>query len=161
MRLKRVIAIGIIALIGLVAFGSARAATVPITLRPAAPIRLQAGTFAPGLGESLAVPQGLEARPLPAGEAGYYIVQFHGPVRDTWRAKLENLGIAVGDYIPDYALKVRMTPEQAQAAAQIREVNWVGRFAPAYKISPSLVRSDIQLYRVSVDHCLHQSRRRQ
>jgi hypothetical protein len=115
------------------------------------PIRLQAGTFTPAAGESLAAAPGLALDGYAAGARGYYIVQFAGAVREEWKAQLAAGGAELLDYIPDNAFKVRMTPAQASAAAGLSEVAWVGVFQPAYKISPSVDLSRANLLQVRVE----------
>jgi serine protease AprX len=118
-------------------------------------IRLAVGSFTPGVDESpeqaLAIPAELALREVPAGTSGYYIVQFHGPVTTAWRAELERTGAAVLDYLPDFAYKVRMSPDTARDVQRLPEVNWVGIFQPAYKLSPSLQRAGTRFYRVVVE----------
>jgi subtilase family serine protease len=72
------------------------------------------------------------------GRRGYYIVQFDGPIEGTWKAALAAAGADVLDYIPDFALKVRMNPAAARQIAGIANVAWVGPFQPAYKIAPEV-----------------------
>lgn len=116
-----------------------------------APIRLLAGTFTPAAGESLSAAPGLTLDGYAADARGYYIVQFAGPVRDDWKARLSAAGGELLDYIPDNAFKVRMTPAQANAAAGLNEVAWVGVFQPAYKISPSVDLARANLLQVRVE----------
>ncbi len=82
-----------------------------------APIRLLAATFHPQRGEFPAVPAELRADPVRANTAGYYIVQFAGPIRAEWRHRLEEAGAEPLGYIPDFAYKTRMTPKEAAAVA--------------------------------------------
>jgi len=118
----------------------------------AAPIRLQSGSFAPGLGEAPDVPPGLKIAEYAAGSRGYYIVQFAGPVGDQARVEIEALGGDVLGYIPDHAFKVRMAPGQARRLEDLDSVSWVGLFHPAYKLSAKLKRNGERLYRVKVEN---------
>ena len=52
----------------------------------AAPIRLKAATFTPARGEQPNVPPGLTIAGYAAGQRGYFIVQFAGPVMEAWKA---------------------------------------------------------------------------
>jgi hypothetical protein len=54
--------------------------------RPAAPLRLKAATFTPAQGEQPPIPLGLTIAGYAAGQRGYFIVQFAGPVMETWKA---------------------------------------------------------------------------
>lgn len=116
-----------------------------------APIWLKVGTFVPSRGESLALAEGLTIQDYAAGQVGAYLVQFRGPVQEAWKAEVSAQGGVVLDYIPDFAFKVRMTPAQAQSVAKLANVAWVGVFQPGYKISPTLDRSGLRLYRVQIE----------
>ncbi|MBI4670412.1 MAG: S8 family serine peptidase [Chloroflexi bacterium] len=115
-----------------------------------APIRLQAGTFTPTLGETL----NNENTPQAEGEAngsGYYLVQFNGPVRAQWKQALTDAGAEIVAYVPDFAFKVRMSASQARTASSLQNVAWVGAFLPAYKSSPTLQRGALAAYTVRVE----------
>ena len=118
-----------------------------------APIRLQFATFNPGKGESPDIPPGFanaEVR-FEAKGYGYYIVQFSGPVQDSWRQAVEANGGVILDYIPDFAVKVRMHPGAANQVARMPQVVYVGAFQPAYKLSPDLKRQGEDLYDVRLE----------
>ena len=119
----------------------------------AAPIRLKAATFTPARGEQPNVPPGLTIAGYAAGQRGYFIVQFAGPVMDAWKAQASAAGAEFLEYIPDFAFKVRMTPEAADQIAQFDSVAWVGVFQPAFKIDPALIRAAgaARLYRVRIE----------
>ena len=82
-------------------------AALPGAAKAAPAIRLQAGTFRPGLGERPTLPPGLSVAGYAEGQTGYYIVQFSGPVRSDWKAELEAAGAELLHYVPDFAFKVR------------------------------------------------------
>lgn len=50
---------------------------------------------------------------------------------DAWKAQVAAAGAELLDYIPDFAFKVRMTPEAADRVAALDSVAWVGLFQPA------------------------------
>jgi Subtilase family len=89
----------------------------------------------------------------------YYIVQFHGPIRDEWIAGVRSKGVEPIQYVPDNSMLVRATPAQIAAAGHGREVRWSGLFHPAYKLGPDLewllgkpmqrIQGARQFYRVS------------
>ena len=70
-------------------------------LPSAAPIHLKAATFTPARGEQPNVPPGLTVAGYAAGQRGYFIVQFAGPVMDAWKAQASAAGAEFLDYIPD------------------------------------------------------------
>ena len=116
-----------------------------------AAIRLKGATFVPGSGQLPALAPDLTSAGPAAGQRGYYLVQFHGPVQQAWKDALAGQGIELLDYVPDYAFKVRMTPAQAQQARSLANVAWVGVFQPAYKLDTNLKGGAQALYRVRVE----------
>jgi hypothetical protein len=119
---------------------------------PAA-IRLKAATVTPGQTGGVAAAGALSISGYAAGQRGYYIVQFRGPVQESWKAQVAATGATLLAYLPDFAFKVRMTPEQAAQVGQLAEVGWVGLFQPAYKLSPQVSAADgvPQLLRVQLE----------
>lgn len=70
--------------------------------------------------------------------AGYYMVQFKGPIYETWTEELKNSGIEILAYIPHYTLLVFANEEQIGDIKTKSFVNWVGLFQPAYKLQKDL-----------------------
>ena len=120
---------------------------------PAAPIRLKAATFTPARGEQPAIPPGLTIAGYAAGQRGYFLVQFAGPVLDSWKAAVSATGADLLEYVPDFAFKARMTPAEAARVAQLDSVAWVGLFHPAYKLDPALLTGGTaaRVYRVRIE----------
>ena len=112
--------------------------------RGQAVIRLKGAEFAPGRGEEPRIPPGLTIAGYAAGERGYFIVQFDGPILETWKADVAATGAELLDYIPDFAFKVRMNPAQAAQLARLDSVVWVGLFHPAYKIDRDVIRGGVR-----------------
>ncbi len=83
-----------------------------------------------------------------AGQRGYYIVQFRGPVEQAWKDQVTAQGAEISDYLPDFAFKVRMTPAQANRVQGLAAVAGVSVFQPAFKLSPNLRRDGVGLYLV-------------
>ncbi len=92
----------------------------------ASPIVLRTGSFEPPAKSSLK----LESR---RAKAGHYILQFAGPVEDSWKQEVEKLGVKLGDYIPEYAFVAKMTSDQASRVAGLQSVRWVERVRPSYR----------------------------
>ena len=116
-----------------------------------APIVLKVDSFVPTRGEEPEIPSSLRISGYPSGQRGYYIVQFAGPILDTWKDQVEATGATLLDYIPDFAFKVRMTPQQAEAVRELPDIVWVGPFHPAFKLSPDLRRDGVHLYTVQIE----------
>src|SRR5574341_488060 len=133
----RAITLGAVVL-GVPAFGSSIGAADQ-------PIRLKAITFEPLRGEPALAP-GLRHRALTPDERGTYIVQFVGPIEDASKAAVMAAGGELLEYVPEFAFKARMSPEQAAVVRGLPSVRWVGFFHPAYKLSPRLTRAGERLY---------------
>lgn len=143
------------ALIAALATGSA---TVPLTAqqdppatRGRAPIRLRTATFTPARGDQPNIPPGLAISGYAPNQRGYYLVQFEGPILDSWKAEVIAAGADILDYVPDFAFKVRMTPPQAARVGQLASVVWVGLFHPAYKLGPEIARNGARPYTVRIE----------
>ncbi|MFL7790720.1 MAG: S8 family serine peptidase, partial [Anaerolineae bacterium] len=117
----------------------ARAA--PLPTRPQAFLRLQVGAFDP-LQETPHVPDHLDASPRLNSD--YAIVQFEGPLRLAWQEALQQAGVQVLDYLPDYAYVVRLPKVDGLPAADHSTLNdlpgvrWTGELLPAYRLDPAL-----------------------
>ena len=148
---KRMLLLALLALLlGLVTLIPISSAA-PVAQERPAPIRLQAATFTPAQGERPNIPPGLAIAGYAQGQRGYYIVQFQGPVQQSWKNAVAATGAELLWYIPDFAFKVRMAPAAARQVESLAQVAWVGLFHPAYKLDPDLARGDTQLYTVRVE----------
>jgi hypothetical protein len=67
-----------------------------------------------------------------------YLVQFSGPVEESWKAGLMSLGARFYGYIPDYTFIVRMDRAASETARALPHVQWVGPYHVAYRISPEI-----------------------
>jgi len=133
------------------AFGTGIGQASPDNQGNAPAVQLKAATFRPANGEAPAIPPGLAISGYAAGQRGYYLVQFRGPVEQAWKDQVADQGAELLDYVPDYTFKVRMNPSQAQRVAALADVAWVGLFHPAYKLDTNLKRTGTQLYKVRVE----------
>jgi len=73
-----------------------------------------------------------------SGTEGIYIVDLMGPVNPEWREKLEDQGVEIINYVPNYAYEVVMTPEQAERVEELFFVEWVGIYQPGFKLAEDL-----------------------
>lgn len=96
-----------------------------------APLRLQSGIIVPA-GSNLA-----------ANGGKYYIVQFEGPVEQSWKDAVTAQGAEVLDYIPDFAFKVRMSPGVAQKVAGQSFVSVVLPFESRFKFQAGVMRDSV------------------
>lgn len=139
----------LVSLIALIGSGISQAS--PPDQTQSAPLKLKATTFVPTQGNSILSRAGQIGLAAAPDQVGYFIVQFNGPVEQSWKDEVTALGGELLDYIPDFAFKVRMSLRQAQAVAQLDHVHWVGVFRPSYKLSPSLARDGRHLYLVRLE----------
>ena len=86
------------------------------------------------------LPPALASRPDPDALRAYYVVQFRGPIDRQARAVVESAGGTIYDYIPNHALLIRLAPAMESALRANPAVQWIGHFAPAYKLSPEIGR---------------------
>ena len=80
------------------------------------------------------------------GETGTYLVQFISSVRTEWRDEIKKMGGKLYGYVPNHAYIVRINSSKINEIKGLPFVQWVGRYKPAYRISPRLLqaeRSDI------------------
>ena len=71
-----------------------------------------------------------------------WMVQFVGPIKQAWLARLRKMGIEVVAYMPNNAYVVwldggQLTQLERQAKAD-PTVQWTGAYHPAYRIAPTL-----------------------
>lgn len=106
------------------------------------PIHLAVGTFDP-LSESgpIALPKELTLERYPEGEAGYYILQFKGPVLEKWKKRVVSAGARIFDYIPRFAFIVKMDHRSREAVRAMESIRWLGIYQPGYRIAPDLLAS--------------------
>ncbi|HEX2997293.1 MAG TPA: S8 family serine peptidase, partial [Anaerolineales bacterium] len=86
------------------------------------------------------------------GSQKYYIVQFAGPIEQSWKDAVSAEGAEILYYIPDFAFKVRMNASIASRVQQLGFVSDVIAFRPEFKLAADLKRDgEINLYRVRVE----------
>lgn len=112
-------------------------------------IHLEVGDFIPGQ-TALPLDPALTLGALPAGQPGYYLVQFAGSVQGTWKAAVLATGAQLLDYIPDNTFITRMTPEQAAQVKGQSTVRFVDPYQPGYKFNLALDAGAAKSYTVVV-----------
>lgn len=125
-------------LLALIAVLASPALAAPAANDPGPMIHLQAGSFDPLAGGPPDVPASLQAEPAKDG-ISYVLVQFQGPIEQSWPEDLRNLGAELLEYIPDYAYVVRLPANRLPAMADLPQVRWVGPWQPAYRLAPDLL----------------------
>jgi len=103
-------------------------------------LKMRIGAFSTKNGMPSYKNLGLE-RSAKADGPDYYIVQFTGPVLDSWRDQVTQAGGKVFDYLPNYAHIVRMTPQVKAVVEKMPMVQFVGYHQPAFRISPKLLET--------------------
>ena len=99
------------------------------------PARSLARLIAPEMiGESL-------GKPLDE-QAGLYLLQFRGPVRDQWREELESLSPRALLYRPSNSFIVALAPEQVEGLQQLATrnpaVQFVDEYQPGFRMTPAV-----------------------
>ena len=96
---------------------------------------LRTGNFDPALGV-LPLPQNLQAKQT--ADPAYYIVQFKSAIRESDKAGLRRRGLESLGYLPENAYILKLDGTLKADLARWNRVAWIGRFEPAYKLSPDL-----------------------
>ncbi len=105
---------------------------------PRLEIRLQQARFDP-LVDGVTVLPAL-AQPSRGGDGTTYrIVQFKGPLRAAWRDALVRQGATILEYVPDFALLVRVDATRSAQLDDVEGVRWTGPFVPAFRLASELV----------------------
>ena len=74
-----------------------------------------------------------------ADGSNIYFVQFRGAVTSQQKSRLAEAG-AILAYVPNNTYLVEMTAEARRSVQQLRDVQWIGLFQPAHKLSNRLLR---------------------
>ncbi len=106
---------------------------------PAPRLRLRVATFDP-LQHTIPAPQGL-SRHLPTSQAALRLIQFRGPIQDSWYDEMVRSGLEIVTYVPDYAYLVWGTGYEVARAASRSSVRWTGDYLPIYALYPGLLDS--------------------
>ncbi|WP_320170521.1 S8 family serine peptidase [Maridesulfovibrio sp.] len=77
----------------------------------------------------------LSVSSLVEDDAGYYVVQFSGPVQSGWKESISELGAAFYDYIPQYAFIVKISASRIDELRGLSFVRWVGEYVADLKLS--------------------------
>ncbi|MFD2371461.1 S8 family serine peptidase [Brevibacillus sp. GCM10020057] len=76
-----------------------------------------------------------------ADQSGLVVVQLSGPVREEWKEEIEDIGVTLGDYLPDFAFIAKLgRPQNKNKLLKLPFVEKVTPFAPVSKV-PSSLRS--------------------
>lgn len=86
----------------------------------------------------------------------YYIVQFKGPVKESWTRRVVEMGAQLLQYYPDNAYVVRVSPETAEKIKEEPVVRWIGAYAAEWKLAPTLKHAVGRINNVQV--VLHQTK---
>jgi Subtilase family len=77
-----------------------------------------------------------------APTSGNFVVQFEGPIKEEWRAAIEQTGARIITYIPNNAYIVRADSKAAFGVWRLKTdhpfVQYVGDYHPVYRLSPEM-----------------------
>jgi hypothetical protein len=103
-------------------------------------IHLKGGSFVPAQSQ------------FAQGSQKYFIVQFAGPIQQSWKDAVTSEGAEILGYIPDYAFKVRMNPAIANRIERMNFVNTVTPFQAQFKLGTDLKRDgEMNVYQVRIE----------
>lgn len=94
---------------------------------------------------------GVSAEQPSTARTNTYLVQLAGPVLDQWKAAIEGEGGELVEYVPQFAFRVRMSPD---AAARVRRLDFVSAVNPLsreHKLAPNLRRNGQGIYVVRIE----------
>lgn len=99
-------------------------------------IRLKTGSFDP----FTSTPSALASAQSEAiaDNQEVFLVQFNGPVQEAWKTAMQQIGVQLYGYVPDYAFIARLNNSTAEQVQQLPFVRWVGPYRPAYKFDMQL-----------------------
>ncbi len=82
----------------------------------------------------------------------YYIVQFTGPVRASWKQEIINSGATIYNYVPNNAFIFKMSDNVKVQVQSLDFVKWIGEYKPSYKYDPELTYTNsIRIASTGVD----------
>ncbi len=99
-------------------------------------IKLTTGEFKPA--PMRTIPQAASAL-----QGKHILIQFDGPVTDNERERLQDEGVNLLDYVPNFAYTARLTGTVTQALMQDYGIRWFGGIQPGQKISPWITEAGI------------------
>ncbi|WP_223700918.1 S8 family serine peptidase [Sutcliffiella deserti] len=89
--------------------------------------------------ETVKIPKGIQKKLEVVPENNkLHIVQFNGPILEETKQKLEESGVKILDYIPDYAYIVEYEGDIAAATNSVPYLESVEPYLPLYKLDPQL-----------------------
>ncbi|HEX8146112.1 MAG TPA: S8 family serine peptidase [Pyrinomonadaceae bacterium] len=71
----------------------------------------------------------------------HYLVQFVGPVKESWLKAVRRAGGETRASLGDFTFVVRADDEQIKKIAALDPIRWVGRYDPQDRIDPSVFKS--------------------
>jgi subtilisin family serine protease len=104
-------------------------------------IHLQYATFDPLREQPPGHPEESLARS--AGAPSTYLLQFTGPVHEEWKTTVEQIGVHLYGYIPDYAFIARLDEALVDNLIALPFVRWVGPYYPEYRLAQDLQRAQV------------------
>ena len=66
----------------------------------------------------------------------YWILQFDGPIQESWKQAAVAAGAELLDYVPEFAFIVRAPKKVREAVAACPHVSWFGPYLPNYRSAP-------------------------
>ncbi len=101
-------------------------------------IRLGRVTFDPIAGEPALARSLQSAQSAQRDGPSTYLLQFNGPVQETWKAAAAQAGAHLYGYVPEHAFIARLDSAALAAVRALPFVRWVGPYHPAYRLDAAL-----------------------
>jgi len=76
---------------------------------------------------------------------GLYLIDMVGPINTEWRQEIEEKGVDVMNYVPNYAYRVQMTPETAEEISDLGYVDRVEPYHPEFKLQSGLESGMVEI----------------
>src|SRR5436309_1336331 len=81
-------------------------------------------------------PRPVAGWPINPSGATIGVVHFHAPIKAEWKDALQARGLQVLRYLPQDAFVVRGPPSAFERSSSLSYVDWVGPYAPSWKVRP-------------------------
>ena len=81
-------------------------------------------------------PRPVAGWPINPSGATIGVVHFHAPIKAEWKDALQARGLQVLRYLPQDAFVVRGPSSAFERSSSLSYVDWVGPYAPSWKVRP-------------------------
>ena len=72
-------------------------------------------------------------------QANYYVLQFKGPIKDSWKQAVQTYGAQFYSYIPEYSFIVKLPDANLEKIKNLQFVETILPYNPEFKINTETV----------------------